>query len=87
MRCCLQAHGVELQPFQYIVIWLCAALAAVSAAAIPSAGLVNLVLVLQAVNLDQYSGELMCPTAALYWCDQQGTQYGKPMLCLCWCWC
>eukprot|EP00891_Asterochloris_glomerata_P009609 jgi/Astpho2/9609/e_gw1.00146.72.1_t len=53
-----QAHGVELQPFQYVVIWLCAALAAVSAAAIPSAGLVNLVLVLQAVSLDQYSGDI-----------------------------
>ena len=43
----LQAHGVTLDAGQYNIIGTCAVLAAISAAAIPSAGLVTMVMVMQ----------------------------------------
>ena len=43
----LQAHGVTLDAGQYTIIGTCAVLAAISAAAIPSAGLVTMVMVMQ----------------------------------------
>ena len=43
----MQAHGVILDAGQYTVIGTCAVLAAISAAAIPSAGLVTMVMVMQ----------------------------------------
>ncbi|KAJ7328121.1 Excitatory amino acid transporter 2 [Desmophyllum pertusum] len=46
-----QLHGVSLGPGQVITIVLTAVAAAVGAAAIPSAGLVTMLIVLQAVNL------------------------------------
>lgn len=45
-----QAYGIELGTLQYVVIALTATLAAVGAAAVPSAGLVTMVIVLEAVN-------------------------------------
>lgn len=46
-----QLHGVSLGPGEIITIVLTAVAAAVGAAAIPSAGLVTMLIVLQAVNL------------------------------------
>ena len=46
-----QAYGIELNIWQQLVIMLTATLASVGAAAIPSAGLVTMVIVLKAVNL------------------------------------
>lgn len=44
----VQAHGVSLDMAQLVVIGTSAVLAALSAAAIPSAGLVTMVMVMQA---------------------------------------
>lgn len=44
----LQAHGVQLDMAQLVLIGTSAVLAALSAAAIPSAGLVTMVMVMQA---------------------------------------
>lgn len=44
----LQAHGVQLDMAQLVVIGTSGVLAALSAAAIPSAGLVTMVMVMQA---------------------------------------
>ena len=46
-----QAYGIELQGLQLLLVFLTSLLAAVGAAAIPSAGLVTMVLVLNAVGL------------------------------------
>lgn len=46
-----QAYGIDLSLGQQIVIFLTATLAAIGAAGIPEAGLVTMVIVLQAVNL------------------------------------
>ena len=46
-----QIYGIELQVGQMIVIFLTATLAAIGAAGIPEAGLVTMVIVLQAVNV------------------------------------
>jgi len=46
-----QAYGVELQGLQLLFVFLTSLLAAVGAAAIPSAGLVTMILVLNAVGL------------------------------------
>ncbi len=51
----LQAHGVRLGPAELLVVAFTASLAAVGAPAIPSAGLVTMLIVLQAVSLDQYA--------------------------------
>ncbi|PSC69711.1 dicarboxylate amino acid cation sodium transporter [Micractinium conductrix] len=53
-----QAHGVSLNAAQLVVVALTASLAAVGAPAIPSAGLVTMLIVLQAVGLEQYAGDL-----------------------------
>ena len=53
-----QSHGVVLGPAEVLVVAATASLAAVGAPAIPSAGLVTMLIVLQAVGLDQYSGDL-----------------------------
>lgn len=53
-----QAHGVHLGIAQMVVVAVTASLAAVGAPAIPSAGLVTMLIVLQAVGLDQFSGDL-----------------------------
>ncbi|KAA6428505.1 MAG: dicarboxylate amino acid cation sodium transporter [Trebouxia sp. A1-2] len=53
-----QAHGVSLRIAQLCVIGTCAVLAAISAAAIPSAGLVTMVMVMQAANLEAYLADI-----------------------------
>ncbi|MCH8274383.1 MAG: dicarboxylate/amino acid:cation symporter [Armatimonadetes bacterium] len=46
-----QMYGIQLGPFAMVIIFLTATLAAVGAAGIPEAGLVTMVIVLQAVGL------------------------------------
>ncbi|KAK9806122.1 hypothetical protein WJX72_002273 [[Myrmecia] bisecta] len=53
-----QAHGVSLGLAQTVVVACTATLAAVGAAAIPSAGLVTMLMVMQAVSLDQFASDL-----------------------------
>ncbi|CAL5228220.1 g11310 [Coccomyxa viridis] len=53
-----QAHGVALGLGNICVIALTATLAAIGAAAIPSAGLVTMLMVLQAVSLDRFAADL-----------------------------
>ncbi|KAL4443245.1 hypothetical protein ABPG75_010982 [Micractinium tetrahymenae] len=53
-----QAHGVHLNVAELLVVALTASLAAVGAPAIPSAGLVTMLIVLQAVSLEQYASDL-----------------------------
>ncbi|KAL4854233.1 Excitatory amino acid transporter [Chlorella vulgaris] len=53
-----QAHGVSLDAAQLLVVAVTASLAAVGAPAIPSAGLVTMLIVLQAVNLERYAADL-----------------------------
>ena len=54
----MQAHGVDLTLPHLFVVACTATLAAVGAAAIPSAGLVTMLIVLSAVNLSQYASDL-----------------------------
>jgi Na+/H+-dicarboxylate symporter len=51
-----QLHGVSLGPGQLVVVALTSTLAAVGAAAIPSAGLVTMVMVLQSAVRNKTSG-------------------------------
>ena len=60
-----QSHGVNLGVVGTIVVALTATLAAVGAPAIPSAGLVTMLMVLQAVGMEQYGGDI----AVLLACD------------------
>lgn len=53
-----QMHGVALDGAQVAVVALTATVAAVGAAAIPSAGLVTMVLVLQSVGMAEYAGDV-----------------------------
>ncbi|KAK9849386.1 hypothetical protein WJX84_010959 [Apatococcus fuscideae] len=53
-----QAHGVSLGLAQTLVVACTSTLAAVGAAAIPSAGLVTMLMVLQAVSLDRFAADL-----------------------------
>mmetsp|Transcript_14187 Transcript_14187/g.34687 ORF Transcript_14187/g.34687 Transcript_14187/m.34687 type:complete len:307 (-) Transcript_14187:2011-2931(-) len=53
-----QLHGIEMGVGQLLVVAFTSTLAAVGAAAIPSAGLVTMVMVLQSVNLDEYVADL-----------------------------
>jgi solute carrier family 1 (glial high affinity glutamate transporter), member 2 len=53
-----QAHGVALGFAELLTVATTASLAAVGAPAIPSAGLVTMMIVLQAVGLDAYAGDL-----------------------------
>lgn len=54
----LQAHNVQLGLADMIVVACTATLAAVGAAAIPSAGLVTMLMVMQAVSLDRFASDL-----------------------------
>ncbi len=56
--CMLQAHNVQLGLAEMTVVACTATLAAVGAAAIPSAGLVTMLMVMQAVSLDQFASDL-----------------------------
>ena len=56
--CTLQAHNVQLGLAEMTVVACTATLAAVGAAAIPSAGLVTMLMVMQAVSLDQFASDL-----------------------------
>lgn len=56
--CVLQAHNVQLGLAEMTVVACTATLAAVGAAAIPSAGLVTMLMVMQAVSLDQFASDL-----------------------------
>lgn len=53
-----QAHNVPLGLAEMTVVACTATLAAVGAAAIPSAGLVTMLMVMQAVSLDQFASDL-----------------------------
>jgi Na+/H+-dicarboxylate symporter len=55
---------VALSPAELVVVALTASLAAVGAPAIPSAGLVTMIIVLQAVGLERFSGDLAAILAA-----------------------
>ncbi len=79
--CIAQAYGFEFGIGQQLVIMLTAALASVGAAAIPSAGLVTMVIVLNAVGLPLEGVALivgvdrlldMCRTAVNVWGDACG---------------
>lgn len=56
--CLLQAHNVQLGLAEMTVVACTATLAAIGAAAIPSAGLVTMLMVMQAVSLDQFASDL-----------------------------
>jgi Na+/H+-dicarboxylate symporter len=60
-----QVHGVQLGFVGTIVVAFTATLAAVGAPAIPSAGLVTMLMVLSAVGMDEFSGDI----AVLLACD------------------
>jgi solute carrier family 1 (high affinity glutamate transporter) protein 2 len=60
-----QVHGVELGAIGTVVVALTATLAAVGAPAIPSAGLVTMLMVLSAVGMDDFAGDI----AVLLACD------------------
>ncbi|MHC4758167.1 MAG: dicarboxylate/amino acid:cation symporter [Planctomycetota bacterium] len=77
-----QAYGIELSFSQQLIIVLTATLASIGAAAIPSAGLITLVIVLKAVNLPLEGIGIilavdrildMCRTAVNVWGDSCGT--------------
>lgn len=53
-----QVHGVQLGVVGTVVLALTATLAAVGAPAIPSAGTVTMLMVLQATGLEQFSGDI-----------------------------
>lgn len=59
-----QAYGIELGPLQMVIVALTATLAAVGAAGIPSAGLVTMVIVVEAVN-GSLGGQAALPLAAV----------------------
>lgn len=59
-----QAYGIELETTQMIIIAITATLAAVGAAGIPSAGLVTMVIVVEAVN-SSLGGSAGLPLAAV----------------------
>lgn len=73
-----QAHGVHLDAAQLVVVALTASLAAVGAPAIPSAGLVTMLIVLQAVNLDQFAGDLAVILAIDWLLDRWGVATAAP---------
>ena len=67
------AHGVSLGTAEVVVVAATASLAAIGAPAIPSAGLVTMLIVLQAVGLDQFSGDLAVILAADWFLDRLRT--------------
>ena len=68
-----QAHGIVLRPAEVVVVAVTASMAAVGAPAIPSAGLVTMLIVLQAVGLDRFSGDLAVVLAADWLLDRVRT--------------
>jgi Na+/H+-dicarboxylate symporter len=60
-----QVHGVQLGAVGTAIVALTATLAAVGAPAIPSAGLVTMLMVLSAVGMDEYAPDI----AVLLACD------------------
>ncbi|MEE9167958.1 MAG: dicarboxylate/amino acid:cation symporter [Candidatus Neomarinimicrobiota bacterium] len=77
-----QIYGIDLGPAHMVVIFLTATLAAIGAAGIPEAGLVTMVIVLQAVNLPIEGISLIlvidwfldrCRTAVNVWGDAVGS--------------
>jgi Na+/H+-dicarboxylate symporter len=77
-----QAYGIEMTLVQQIVIMLTATLASIGAAAIPSAGLFTMMIVLNAVGLPLEGLAMiwavdrlldMCRTAVNVWGDSCGT--------------
>ena len=54
----LQAHNIQLGLAEMTVVACTATLAAIGAAAIPSAGLVTMLMVMQAVSLDRFASDL-----------------------------
>ncbi len=77
-----QIYGIDLTSAQMVVIFLTATLAAIGAAGIPEAGLVTMVIVLQAVNLPIEGISLIliidwfldrCRTTVNVWGDAVGT--------------
>jgi proton glutamate symport protein len=77
-----QVYGIDLSLSQQLIIMVTATLASVGAAAIPSAGLVTMVIVLESVNLPlEGIGMIwavdrlldMCRTAVNVWGDSCGT--------------
>ncbi|KXZ54628.1 hypothetical protein GPECTOR_4g693 [Gonium pectorale] len=65
-----QAHGVVLGAAGTVIVALTATLAAVGAAGIPSAGLVTMLMVLQAVELDQFAGDIAIILAVDWFLDR-----------------
>ncbi|GLC48509.1 hypothetical protein PLESTB_000105800 [Pleodorina starrii] len=65
-----QAHGVELGAAGTVIVALTATLAAVGAAGIPSAGLVTMLMVLQAVDLEQFAGDIAIILAVDWFLDR-----------------
>lgn len=60
-----QAYGVSLSVTQLVIVAVTATLAAVGAAGIPSAGLVTMVIVVDAVNASLGEGAAMIPVAGI----------------------
>ena len=60
-----QCYGIPLGPTELAIIAFTATLAAIGAAGIPSAGLVTMVIVVQAVNASLGSGTPHLPLAAV----------------------
>ncbi|KAG2433247.1 hypothetical protein HXX76_008316 [Chlamydomonas incerta] len=65
-----QAHGVVLGAAGTVIVALTATLAAVGAAGIPSAGLVTMLMVLQAVDLEQFAGDIAIILAVDWFLDR-----------------
>ncbi|GLI59828.1 hypothetical protein VaNZ11_001814 [Volvox africanus] len=65
-----QAHGVVLGAAGTVIVALTATLAAVGAAGIPSAGLVTMLMVLQAVELEQFAGDIAIILAVDWFLDR-----------------
>ncbi|PNW77902.1 hypothetical protein CHLRE_10g456400v5 [Chlamydomonas reinhardtii] len=65
-----QAHGVVLGAAGTVIVALTATLAAVGAAGIPSAGLVTMLMVLQAVELEQYASDIAIILAVDWFLDR-----------------
>eukprot|EP00887_Chlorella_sp_A99_P001057 scaffold14.g1057.t1 len=68
-----QAHGVQLGPGQLLVVAFTASLAAIGAPAIPSAGLVTQLIVLQAVGLGRFAPDLAAILAVDWLLDRLRT--------------
>eukprot|EP01025_Chloroclados_australasicus_P019619 TRINITY_DN20718_c0_g1_i4.p1 TRINITY_DN20718_c0_g1~~TRINITY_DN20718_c0_g1_i4.p1 ORF type:complete len:505 (+),score=78.88 TRINITY_DN20718_c0_g1_i4:117-1631(+) len=65
-----QANGVQLSLGQLIVVALTATLAAMGAAAIPSAGLVTMIMVLTAVGMQEYTSDIAVIFAVDWFLDR-----------------